>query len=181
MVEHYAAYWTYKDNMRFIQEMVPHLLKKVGKPTVIPIEDRDGTIQNVDFGSTWEQLDYCAEIQKKSGIDISDYKVGDESKMREIIKATGTQIDNIDSLSLAVMTDYLYKKLVRPFIVGPAILSNYPKFMQPLARVSDDNPNMVEQFQVVVNGWEIIKAYGELVDPVDQRERFAQQQIAIAE
>lgn len=53
--------------------------------------------------------------------------------------------------------------------------------MQPLARVSDTNSNMVEQFQVVVNGWEIIKAYGELVDPVDQRERFAQQTKAIAE
>lgn len=78
------------------------------------------------------------------------------------------------------MIDYLYKKKVRPQIVGPAILFNYPKFMQPLARTSDLNEKIVEQFQVVINGWEIIKSYSELVDPIDQRERFEEQAKAIA-
>jgi lysine--tRNA ligase len=44
--------------------------------------------------------------------------------------------------------------------------------MQPLARQNDENPDIVEQFQVVVNGWEIIKAYSELVDPKIQKENF---------
>jgi len=44
--------------------------------------------------------------------------------------------------------------------------------MQPLARQSDENPNFVEQFQVVLNGWEIMKAYSELVDPKIQQENF---------
>jgi len=44
-----------------------------------------------------------------------------------------------------------------------------------LARINDDNSQMVDQFQLVVNGWEIVKAYSELVDPIDQRERFLQQ------
>jgi len=78
------------------------------------------------------------------------------------------------------MIDYLYKKLVRPQMVGPAFLYNYPKFMQPLARASDTNPEIVEQFQVVVNGWEIVKAYSELVDPIDQRSRFESQAKAAA-
>ncbi|MDR1988377.1 MAG: hypothetical protein LBQ24_06750 [Candidatus Peribacteria bacterium] len=52
---------------------------------------------------------------------------------------------------------------------------NYPKTMQPLARQNDENPNIVEQFQVVVNGWEIIKAYSELVDPLIQNENFVAQ------
>jgi lysyl-tRNA synthetase class 2 len=47
--------------------------------------------------------------------------------------------------------------------------------MQPLARQNDENPNIVEQFQVVVNGWEIIKAYSELVDPLIQNENFVAQ------
>jgi lysyl-tRNA synthetase class 2 len=47
--------------------------------------------------------------------------------------------------------------------------------MQPLARQSDDNPGIVEQFQVVVNGWEIIKAYSELVDPFIQKSNFEAQ------
>ena len=52
--------------------------------------------------------------------------------------------------------------------------------MQPLARISDENNNIVEQFQVVVNGWEIIKAYSELVDPVLQQQNFDDQSAAIA-
>jgi lysyl-tRNA synthetase class 2 len=73
------------------------------------------------------------------------------------------------------MIDYLYKKVLRPSITGPAFVYNYPKTMQPLARTSDQDENTVEQFQVVVNGWEILKAYSELVDPKTQKENFEAQ------
>lgn len=51
--------------------------------------------------------------------------------------------------------------------------------MQPLARQNDDNPGIVEQYQVVVNGWEIVKAYSELVDPEIQIQNFADQGSAL--
>lgn len=47
--------------------------------------------------------------------------------------------------------------------------------MQPLARQSDSDENIVEQFQLVLNGWEVLKAYSELVDPKIQKENFEQQ------
>jgi lysyl-tRNA synthetase class 2 len=52
--------------------------------------------------------------------------------------------------------------------------------MQPLARQSDDNEHIVEQFQAIVNGWEILKAYSELVDPVIQQANFDEQADAVA-
>jgi lysyl-tRNA synthetase class 2 len=127
----------------------------------------------------WERIDYAERILADTGIDIRKYTIGGEPEMRQAISDIGVKIDGIDKMSLAVMIDYLYKKKTRPQIVGPAIIYNYPKFMQPLARTSDDNPDVVEQFQVIVNGWEIIKAYSELVDPIDQRERFEEQATAI--
>lgn len=78
------------------------------------------------------------------------------------------------------MIDYLYKKVTRPKIVGPAFIYNYPKTMQPLARQSDENPNIVEQRQLVINGWECIKTYSELVDPVQQQANFDEQADALA-
>jgi lysyl-tRNA synthetase class 2 len=78
------------------------------------------------------------------------------------------------------MIDYLYKKVTRPHIVGPAFIYNYPKTMQPLARTSDKNPLVVEQFQLLVNGWELLKAYSELVDPVEQQANFDAQADALA-
>jgi len=47
--------------------------------------------------------------------------------------------------------------------------------MQPLARASDEDEKTVEQFQVIVNGWEILKAYSELIDPKLQQENFEAQ------
>ena len=78
------------------------------------------------------------------------------------------------------MIDYLYKKVTRPQITGPAFIYNYPKTMQPLARQSDSDENIAEQFQCIVNGWEILKAYSELVDPIIQQENFDEQAGALA-
>jgi lysyl-tRNA synthetase, class II len=78
------------------------------------------------------------------------------------------------------MIDYLYKKVTRPKIIGPAFIYNYPKTMQPLARTSDADGNIVEQFQAIVNGWEILKAYSELVDPVELQSNFDAQADALA-
>lgn len=81
----------------------------------------------------------------------------------------------MDSMFAPTLIDYLYKKVTRPKILGPAFIYNYPRTMQPLARVSDENSNIVEQFQLIVNGWEICKAYSELVDPLLQNENFEKQ------
>ena len=78
------------------------------------------------------------------------------------------------------MIDYLYKKVTRPQIVGPAFMINYPKLMQPLARVSDKDSHIVEQRQLLINGREVIKAYSELIDPVEQQANFDMQAKALA-
>ncbi|MBT3727587.1 hypothetical protein HOG21_08355 [bacterium] len=85
----------------------------------------------------------------------------------------------MDKMMVPTLIDYLYKKVLRPSITGPAFVYNYPKLMQPLARQSDMDENMVEQFQVLVNGWEILKAYSELVDPKLQQANFDSQSGAV--
>ncbi|USN57897.1 MAG: hypothetical protein H6767_06115 [Candidatus Peribacteria bacterium] len=100
--------------------------------------------------------------------------------MRADIQQAGYTWDGIEHQATATMIDYLYKKVLRPSIVGPAFVYNYPKTMQPLARQSDTDENIVEQFQVVLNGWEILKAYSELVDPKKQQENFDAQSGALA-
>jgi len=78
------------------------------------------------------------------------------------------------------LIDYLFKKVLRPKILGPAFITNYPRAMQPLARASDEHPAIVEQLQLIVNGWEMLKAYSELVDPVEQQNNFDDQAKAAA-
>ncbi|MDD5197974.1 MAG: lysine--tRNA ligase [Candidatus Gracilibacteria bacterium] len=180
MVEHYAAYWNYEDNMRFIEKMINSLFERLKLEKTVKIKDRDGVIQDVNFGTTWERIDYMKRIQEVTGIDIGKYEPGDEEVFRKILKERKITIEGMEKMGLTTLIDYFYKKLVRPKITGPAFLYNYPKYMQPLARTSDQFPGIVEQFQVVVNGWEIIKSYSELVDPIDQRRRFEEQSQAAA-
>ncbi len=72
--------------------------------------------------------------------------------------------------------DGLYKKVVRPLLIQPTFLTHHPTELVPLARRSDSNPAVLDMFQVVVNSWEIVKAYSELIDPIDQRQRMLEQQ-----
>ena len=79
------------------------------------------------------------------------------------------------------MIDALYKKVSRPKLIQPTFVIQHPALTKPLARKNDSDAKICDTFQLLVNGWEIVNAYSELTDPVDQRERFEQQSKAKAE
>ena len=172
VVEHYAAWWNFEDNIRFTEDMFDFIFDTLGLEKKRNIIDKEGQEKVVDFTTPWKRIDYIAGVKEHSGIDIANYQEADADKLRADIKAAGHEWVGIDTQATATMIDYLYKKVLRPSIVGPAFVYNYPKTMQPLARQSDSDENTVEQFQVVLNGWEIIKSYSELVDPKLQIENF---------
>ena len=100
----------------------------------------------VNFTTPWERIDYVAWVNKASGLDITSYKAWDEKKLIADIKAKWIQFEWMDKMVVPTLIDYLYKKVLRPSITGPAFVYNYPKLMQPLARQSDNDENIVEQF-----------------------------------
>lgn len=175
MVEHYAAFWDFQDNMRFTEKMFDYIFDKLNLERVVKIKDKEGNIRDVNFTTPWQKIDYIQGVKDACGIDIIDYAVGDEERLRKDIIAKWLRFERMDIMGLNTLIDYLYKKVLRPGILGPAFVYNYPSTMQPLARVSDENPNIVEQFQLLVNGWEVLKAYSELVDPIKQKENFEEQ------
>ena len=172
-IEHYVVYWNFEDNMKFTQDLFDYIFDTLGLDRNIKIKDKNGNEQIVNFTTPWERIDYISGVKEKSWIDISLYSIGDEPKLREEIKKAGYIWEWIETQWLTTMIDYLYKKVLRPWIVGPAFVYNYPKTMQPLARQSDSNPKIVEQFQLVLNGWEVIKSYSELVDPKIHKETLS--------
>lgn len=86
--------------------------------------------------------------------------------------------DGGKKLSESKILDEIYKKTIRPKLKGPLFLLDYPKNLIPLAKTKEDDASKIATFQLVVNGWEIIKAYNELNDPKEQRERFEEQEAA---
>ena len=166
MLEWYAAYWDYRDNMRFFRELILAVFDEVlGTRTVT----YDGV--KLDFGAEWPELDYRTELAKRTGIDLT--VVRDLPTLREHVARLGLDVG--DAVSYAGLVDLLYKKTVRPELIQPCFLVHHPVELVPLARRSDDDPTRLDMFQVVVNGSEIAKAYSELVDPVEQRLRLEEQ------
>lgn len=173
MIEHYATYWNHENNMRFTEEMFDYIFTNIPElKKTIQVTDKQGVWKEVSFNTPRKRIDYVAQIKKDSGIDVSSYDRHDEEKLRwDILRAWHTW-EGIEKQGVTTMIDYLYKKVTRPQIVGPAFMINYPKLMQPLARVSDKDSHIVEQRQLLINGREVIKAYSELIDPVLQQENF---------
>ena len=153
--------------------MIDYLFERLNLSKKLTLKDRDGNERIVDWTTPWPRVDYVELIKKDTGINIMEYDSADA--LRKEIKSRGIDFEDMASMGITSLIDNLYKKVARPRIIQPTILVNYPKMLQPLARVSDSDSRMVDQFQLVVNGWEIVKAYSELVDPIDQRERFVEQ------
>ncbi len=170
MLEWYAAYWDYRDNIRFVRELIQATLDEVLGTRTVTFGG-----QTFDFDGVWPELDYRDEVRRVTGIDL--HEIRDVDRLKAAVKDHGLQGDKelADQVSYAGLVDLIYKKTLRPGLVQPTVLMHHPVEMVPLARRSDDDPTRLDMFQVVVNGWEIVKAYSELVDPVDQRARLEEQ------
>lgn len=174
MCEHYASYWDYEDNMRFTEEMLSALTKELTGSTLLKIPDRDGNLVEVNFAPDWPRISIRDAIKQACAIDIEETETADE--LRSAMAGNGIKLDvAIDALGRGNLIDQLYKKVSRPDIVQPTFLIQHPVELSPLARINDDNPKITDRFQLVVGGWEIVNAYSELIDPVDQAQRFEAQ------
>ncbi len=179
VVEHYAAWWNFEDNINFTEKMFDYIFDELKLDRKVAVKDKYWVEKIADFTTPFEKIDYIKWVNKASGLNILDYKIWDEKKLISDIKSKWIEFEAMDKMAVPTLIDYLYKKVLRPSIVGPAFIYNYPKALQPLARQNDENPEIAEQFQLVINGWEVNKAYSELVDPKIQVENFNAQSGAI--
>jgi lysyl-tRNA synthetase class 2 len=173
MVEHYAAYWNFEDNMKFTEDMITHLVQKLRGDMKIKAYNRDDELVEVDLSTPWRKVSFRDLLIEDCEIDIDAYP--DVDSLRDAISGKGIEIEGADKLGRGNLIDALYKKVSRPKLINPTFLINHPIDLSPLARKNDENPNVADRFQLVINGWEIVNAYSELIDPVDQAARFEEQ------
>ena len=170
MLEWYAAYWDYNQNIAFVSGLIKDLLQEIKGDLKIEFGDK-----SLDFSGDWPMIDYNATVSELVGLDIS--KVVDIAKLQTAIEEKNllTKDEITSCKSVPALIDMLYKRKIRPDIIQPTVLYNYPACLIPLARRNDADYTLIDMFQVVVNGWEIVKAYSELVDPITQKQTFIEQ------
>lgn len=169
MLEWYCAYWDYEKNIEFVTGLLQNIVQEIKGSLVVEYQG-----EKFDF-SKFEKINYIEEINKILGQNVLDIESVDQIKQILLDKKLfpKQELDKLNSITSVV--DYIFKKKLRPNIKQPTITYNYPAFMVPLARRNDKDNRIIDMFQVLVNGWEICKAYSELVNPVTQRQAFVDQ------
>jgi len=169
-IEWYCAYWNFEDNIKFFENFLRDSIKFLTGDVVINYQGHE-----LDFSKEFERVNYIEKLTEILGFDFLSETDVDSYKNKVVEKGFFTLKDMEEYKSLAQLTDFLYKKLLRANIVGPVVMYNYPALLKPLARRNDSDSNIVDCFQVVICGSEICNAYSELVNPDEQRSSFESQ------
>ncbi len=169
-VEWYVAYWYFEDNIKFFHDLIIKMLSEVLNTTKINYQG-----QEIDFAGEWPRINYVEKMREILGFDF--LKETDVEILKS--KIVGNGIFSMGELAecktIRTLIDFVYKRKIRENIVNPTILYNYPAFMIPLARRNDEDDRVIDVFQVVAGGAELVKAYSELVDPIVQRKMLEEQ------
>jgi lysyl-tRNA synthetase class 2 len=166
-LESYEAYADYNDVMKMLEEMVASVCQQVLGTTKVKL----GT-EEFDLAPPWKRLNLREAVKEHSGIDFVACPSADS--LRTAMKNKGIQVD--PKKNWAHLVDELISTFVEPKLMAPAFLIDYPVSMSPLAKSKPGNDRVVERFEAFAAGMEIANAFSELNDPVEQRERFLQQQ-----
>ncbi len=169
MIEWYAAYWDYLKNMDFSCDLLKHLVGTINGDLKL---DYQGI--NLDF-SKFDKVSYTEEISNFLNRNVLDFD--DVNEIKSILKSNNIFIEQElnGTNSMASIIDLIFKRKIRPYIIQPTIMYDYPSYMVPLARPNDKDPRVLDMFQIIVNSWELAKCYSELVNPIKQREEFEKQ------
>jgi lysyl-tRNA synthetase class 2 len=168
-MEWYWAYADWQDGMKLTQRMIRAIAD-------VTWGTRKFTLSNgmdIDLGpddTDWPRVSFVQLLQDRYGLDVHTCTL--EQAVAEL-KKIGGEVERIDNRSRVI--DKLWKK-IRVEIAGPAFLVDIPDFLQPLAKLQADDPRLTEQFNLMLGGTEACKAYSELNDPIDQLQRFVEQQ-----
>ena len=168
--EHIAMewYWAYADweqGMTLMEEMFREVLQKTFATLQFNLDGK-----NVDMSKQWERWDYATVIKDHYGLEVFDCTI---EQVKEKLKENGLEVEKTENIARGI--DKLWKK-IRSGVVGPVWLINTPAFISPLSKADDNDPRFVQRFQAVIAGSELSNGFSELNDPVDQLNRFVEQQ-----
>lgn len=167
MMEFYATYWTYKDQMDFTESVLRHVAQEVNGTTMVHYQGHD-----IDLGKPFDRLTPRQAIQKYAP-QYTDEKLNDEAFLRNELKRLGAP--QPDYVGLGALEMALFEEVAESKLIDPTFIVDYPVEISPLARASDTNPELTERFELYIAGRETANGFSELNDPEDQAARFKAQ------
>jgi len=166
MLEFYWAYSDYKELMKLTERLFENLLKKIYGKTEIEYEGK-----TLSFKAPFTRIEFDKLIKKYTKIELDEINVSALGK-----KAKELGVKFRPEAEKEEIADEIYKKYCLPKIIQPTFVTNHSVGTFPLAKVTEKNPKKLANFQLIVGSWELVNAFSELNDPVEQVKRFEEQE-----
>ena len=167
MLEFYESYSDAAKQRAFVEKLFKALAGKFGQKWKI---EHEGEV--LDFSGDFKIVSYY-ELFKRYAL-INDPAALPIKELE--LKASQLGIELPTGAPRAKWLDQVYKKVCRPKLTQPTFIVDYPKDGLPLVKAEKENPDLVDAFQLVIGGIEMVKAFSELNDPEEQRARFRQEE-----
>ncbi len=164
-MEIYVAYKDYIWMMEFTEQILERVALALHGTTKVQAGDKI-----LDFKTPYARITMADAIMEHTGYNILGKT---EEELREICKKLGIETD--PGMGKGKLIDEIFGEKCEAHYIQPTFITDYPVEMSPLTKKHRDNPELTERFELMVNGKEIVNAYSELNDPIDQRERFEEQ------
>ena len=164
-LEFYQAYVDYNEIMRHTENICECCALAVNGSTEFQY---DG--QTIDVKVPWPRLSMLEAIKRLGGISFA--KMSD-AEVKILLKENGWELNGDYNRGLA--TQLVFEETCETQLIQPTFITDHPKETSPLCKQNRENPELLERFEVFINGWEIANAYSELNDPVIQRRLMEEQ------
>ena len=173
MLEFYQAYADYQDMMALSEELIVHVTRTVLGSLAVPWGEPDregGEPPTIDFTPPFRRLTIREAATGALGVDsLPD----SEAELRALAQRAGVSVD--PALSYGRVLDEVVSELVQPGLREPTFLLDHPRDTSPLAKAKRGEPGLVERFELIVAGMELVNSFSEQNDPLEQRRAFEQQ------
>ena len=172
LMELYQAYTDYHGMMDLTENLYRHVAQEVLGTTTIVFNGIE-----MDLGKPFERITMVDAVKKYSGVDFNEIHTLEEA--RAIAKEKHVEFE--ERHSKGEILNLFFEEFVEEHLVQPTFVMDHPIEISPLTKKKPGNPEYVERFEFFMNGWEMANAYSELNDPIDQRERFKEQEKQLAQ
>ena len=166
MLEFYQAYAICDDLLPLVEEMIGGLALALHGTTKVKYGEHD-----IELGPGWTRLSLIDSAAASAGCAPEDLR--NEPKARAVALEHGVPIP--PGAGAGGIATALFEHFVEPTLIQPTFVTGFPAEVSPLARANDDDPFVVDRFELYVVGRELANGFSELNDPDDQRARFLAQ------
>ncbi len=166
LMELYQAYTDYNGMMDLTENMYRYVAKEVLGTTTITYNGIE-----MDLGKPFERITMVDAVKKYAGVDWNEVKTLEEARKL----ADEKNVEYEEHHKKGDILNLFFETYVEEHLIQPTFVMDHPVEISPLTKRKPENPEYVERFEMFMNGWEMCNAYSELNDPIDQRERFKEQ------